>query len=544
MTNSTTDKTLITVLVLAGGDFEGKTLGPTPPLWSHPLLLPAGSKLAIEIIRRFYSRGPLASIFKVVIDTPPPKAVPIRSLDEKDVIRITPQANIVGSLRASLEAVTTPWVLINPITTLPSRPAELATQIMIGERQLIREDWSSMKYDPNGSWTYEKKNETPTTIPTAPLTGIVCAPTKILAELARDIQEDQAGDLISIAKALKEHTQTNIVETKWHDLGHRATHAISRRSNFSSREFNNVRYCAQRDVIIKSSRDQIRLTYERNYLRALPQSLRRHFPALISSQREEESSLVMEAIPYPSLAELHLHWDLGPNIWLAILNRLKSIQSDFANAAPTKIGSSSWLYSTKLKTRWEQFKASQLNNQWWQKDININGRWFSPLRQQVNELIKNLADLERDSQLRLIHGDFCFNNILCDPLYTSIRLIDPRGEAGPGDTAPTGYGDNRYDLVKLFHSIGGHYDSIVNNLFKVKCTDSNHLELEIYTPTHQRFLAKSFETILMPRELSKRELNILTASLFFSMLPLHSEDLDRQLALAIRGMFLLSAQGA
>ena len=96
--------------------------------------------------------------------------------------------------------------------------------------------------------------------------------------------------------------------------------------------------------------------------------------------------------------------------------------------------------------------------------------------------------------------------------------------------------------MKLFHSIGGHYDSIVNNLFKVKWTSSNHLELEIYTPNHQPFLAELFKEILMPPGFSKNELNALTASLFFSMLPLHSEDLDRQIALAVSGMILLKQQ--
>ena len=97
--------------------------------------------------------------------------------------------------------------------------------------------------------------------------------------------------------------------------------------------------------------------------------------------------------------------------------------------------------------------------------------------------------------------------------------------------------------MKLYHSIGGKYDSIVNNLFKVKWTNSNHIELEIYTPNHQLFLVKLFKEILMPPGFCKNELNALTASLFFSMLPLHSEDLERQLALAISGMILLNQQG-
>ena len=139
----------------------------------------------------------------------------------------------------------------------------------------------------------------------------------------------------------------------------------------------------------------------------------------------------------------------------------------------------------------------------------------------------------------MIHGDFCFNNILCDPLYTAIRLIDPRGEAAPSGDLPPGYGDRRYDVVKLFHSVGGHYDAIVNNLFSLRWNSAKEIDLQVYVPAHQPFLANAFQELLRPADLSEQQLNLLTASLFFSMLPLHREDSDRQVALAISGMLLL-----
>ena len=97
MKNKKHNQPCLTVLVLAGGAFEGKTLGPTPPIWSNPLLLPAGSGLAIEIIRRFYEKGPLPSILKVVVDELPPTEVPIRYLKQENLIKITKQPHILGS---------------------------------------------------------------------------------------------------------------------------------------------------------------------------------------------------------------------------------------------------------------------------------------------------------------------------------------------------------------------------------------------------------------------------------------------------------------
>ena len=533
----------LTILVLAGGNFEGKTLGPAPPQCSHPLLLPAGNGLAIEIIRQFYEKTKINSIFKVCIDDPQPRNIPIRCIKAEDLIQISPQRHILGSLRKALEAVETPWVIVNPITTLPSGSPQLANQIMVGEHQIIRENWSAVQTKADGSYTFESKKEASKSTLSAPFTGILCAERTLLTDLVYSLPENQSDDLIYAAKALVERSQASVISTQWHDLGHRATHAISRRDNFSSREFNNVRHCHTRDVIIKTSKDQTRLTAEREYLKKLPQTLRRHFPSLIPSQAEEKSALVMEAIPFPSLAELHLHWDIGPNIWLGILDRLKSIQTDFVNTTPAKIGSSSWLYSEKLATRWKQFKKSYKKDLFWDRELCINGQWYPSLENQVGRLITALQPLERNSSLHLIHGDFCFNNILCDPLYTAIRLIDPRGEAAPGNKLPPGYGDNRYDLVKLYHSISGHYDSIVNNMFKVQWHDSAHVEIEIYVPNHQPFLEEGFHAKLKPPELSNHELCILTASLFFSMLPLHQEDPERQLAFAKSGLTLLEKGG-
>jgi hypothetical protein len=537
----------LTVMVLAGGDLASKQLGPAPPQWNHPLLLPAGSGLAIDAIAGFYQRGPLPVELRVLVDAPPPVEIPLRGLSANQLQLVPPQPHILGTLEAGLAAIHTPWVLINPITTLPSRPAELRCQIQVGDQPLIRENWSALRPDGVDGWSFEGKNK-PTLIdrraPEAapPFTGVLIAPTQQLQALIAALPA--AGhDLVWLAEALYRQADAAVVATAWHDLGHRTTHAASRRSRLPSRAFNQLQHCRRRDVIVKRSSDQTRLTAERAYLASLPPQLRRHFPALLPGESGEETALVMEAVPFPSLAELHLHWDLGPNTWLAILERLAGIQADFAAAAPTHTGSSRWLYGAKLEARWQQFTAtlegSATEAPWWQRELCINGRWFAPLEQQVAELLTALTPLEAHSQLQLIHGDLCFNNILCDPLYTAIRLIDPRGESAPGTAWPPGYGDSRYDLVKLFHSIGGHYDAIVNNLFRLQWHNATQLQLQVYIPAHQPFLHNAFQERLRPARLSQHQLNLLTASLFFSMLPLHSEDPERQLALAASGMLLL-----
>ena len=63
----------------------------------------------------------------------------------------------------------------------------------------------------------------------------------------------------------------------------------------------------------------------------------------------------------------------------------------------------------------------------------------------------------------IIHGDLCFANIMVDTNLSFIKVIDPRGKFGTYDI----YGDFRYELAKLFHSVDGKYDFIIKDLFDV-----------------------------------------------------------------------------
>ena len=533
----------ITILVLAGGELASKQLGPAPPLHDHPLLLPSGCGLAIDAISTHYKKINSKFSILVIVDQPLPSHIPLRNQDKFKIHQIEPQANVLGSLRVSLNAVKTNWVLVNPITTLPSqKTVNTCSQLQIGSTALIRENWSSLDQNESGKWIFEHRDDPSCLKPSYPFTGIFSTSTEALIEIVDNLPNFSKNDLIYVAEALYQLHHAEIVKTPWHDLGHRSTHAASRRSRLPSRAFNQLTHCKQRDVIVKKSRDLQRLQAERSYLEELPPNLRRHFPTILPSEEHDHTPLIMEAIPFPALSELHLHWNLGSNSWISILERLFNIQQDFRSAQPTQIGTSDWLFSGKLQSRWHELDAIE-NNQdhWWHRELYINNELFPPFSKQVSTLTNELIPLEKNAELGLIHGDFCFNNILCDSLYTAIRLIDPRGEIVPSRQWPRGTGDRRYDLAKLFHSIGGHYDAIVNNLFQVQWHNAHEIEIQIYIPTHQPFLQTEFEKLFLPADFSLKELQLLTASLFFSMLPLHQEDPDRVIALAHRGMLMLQS---
>lgn len=544
MTDNKASKNDVTVLVLAGGSLHNNKISTLKPFTYNPVLLPAGSKLAIQHIVDFYSQSDLFRNIKIIYDRHDPMMNYLQPDLRNHFCKIVAEPDIINTLKSSLHGISTDWILINPVTTLPSIIPFLECHVQVGDKELIAEDWSGINMTEDKQVNFKSKSDCITGGLSWPLTGIMLCKTKHAINLIKQISVNECSDLIYFAKKLVESEHSKIIKVPWYDLGHIATHADSIRSRMLSRAFNSVRYDNQRDLIIKSSNKDNRLNQEKDYIQSLPTNIKRHFPLLLENYSFADSTIEMEAFPFQNLAELYLHWDIGPNAWISIFERLSNIQSEFSSAYPKVSGSSAWLYSDKLLSRFNSLTQIKGSDSWWEASFKINGRTYRSVCSYVDELTTHLKSIENNSMLHLIHGDFCFNNILCEPIYSAIRLIDPRGERVPSMPLPVGFGDSRYDFAKLSHSISGHYDAIINNIFKIDFKTSSDLELQIYSPPNQSFLEQIFYEILLPPSLNISELRLLTSSLFFSMLPLHSEDPCRQLALAYRGMDMFELANA
>jgi len=156
----------------------------------------------------------------------------------------------------------------------------------------------------------------------------------------------------------------------------------------------------------------------------------------------------------------------------------------------------------------------------------------------IGDVVRNLDDfLERFGlldldQLTPIHGDFCFSNLLYDHRSRMIRMIDPRGEFG----VPGIYGDARYDLAKLFHSVAGGYDFIVSDRFHVSCSSDGQLRLDLATDEYHQRVKVLFQSQLLQNPKTYQQVLAIQALLFISMLPLHQDRPVRQLAMLAVGL--------
>ena len=120
-----------------------------------------------------------------------------------------------------------------------------------------------------------------------------------------------------------------------------------------------------------------------------------------------------------------------------------------------------------------------------------------------------------------------------DSRSNHIKLIDPRGVDNKHNISI--YGDWRYDVAKLAHSIVGKYDFIIANRFKYKENSSTDIEFEIeYDNIYEiKELERYFETFFDFKMYYPIMIN-----LFLSMIPLHSDNNLRQKAMLANALNL------
>ncbi|MDW8465868.1 MAG: hypothetical protein RML35_06715 [Chloroherpetonaceae bacterium] len=135
----------------------------------------------------------------------------------------------------------------------------------------------------------------------------------------------------------------------------------------------------------------------------------------------------------------------------------------------------------------------------------------------------------------IMHGDLCFSNILYDVSNQIVRLIDPRGSFGEKGI----YGDPRYDMAKLRHSVAGLYDFIVADMFEAR-EEKQEFRVEIFDAQNLKEIIADFNQQLEENGYNVQHIKLIEGLLFISMLPLHQDYPKRQLMMFLTGIMRLN----
>ncbi|WCL53076.1 phosphotransferase [Gimibacter soli] len=329
----------------------------------------------------------------------------------------------------------------------------------------------------------------------------------------------------------------------WYDFGHLDTYyATRRRLGFGAREFNDVALDETRGILVKSSANADKFRREIAWYRDLPADLQFLAPRIFDADMgAERPSVAMEYYSYPALNDLYLFGDVAPAFWqrvihaldktLVLMGKRRPDLSDAEMAADL-----TEMYLGKTLERLDGLGDLSRFGAMAGERVTINGIVCPGLARVRRELaaVAEANDLLIAAYFSIIHGDFCLSNILFDPRHGIVRLIDPRGSFGRQSLT----GDPRYDLAKLCHSIEGDYDHIIAGLYRFEM-DGDQVT---FTPAISRSqkVVKDLFTGWLARfpDDYMRQVRLIEALLFLSMLPLHGDRPEAQKALLARGLLL------
>lgn len=324
----------------------------------------------------------------------------------------------------------------------------------------------------------------------------------------------------------------------WRDCGHPETYEVSKRIVLAERSFNTLKFDDVMGTVRKSSTQTGKLIDEINYLTSLPRELAALFPRVIDSSTEAGDPWIeMEYYGYPTLAELYLYHQLHPVMWDRVMQRLGQLLQRFReHRREVLVEDQEAMYIEKTYSRLEDAKRMPgIGDLIDRGEVVVNGvvlQGMSALRPRIMDTVQRTMD---DAVGAAIHGDLCFSNILYDIRTGVCRLLDPRGSFG----SPGLFGDQRYDVAKLHHSIVGRYDHLVAGLFSMDLSDPNALVLTI----PQTGLHADVESSYRKHVLSgygECAIELITGLILVALPPLHTESGARQIALYLRGLTMVN----
>lgn len=325
----------------------------------------------------------------------------------------------------------------------------------------------------------------------------------------------------------------------WYDFGNIENLLNAKRQLLQSRYFNSLFIHPVLNTITKESEFDDKLRNELKWYEDLPSELSVLAPRIIT-KTEKAGRLVFtqEYYGYPTLSELFLYSDLGPEDWHGILRKLFEIINELGNYKVQF--SADELREIYIKKVFQRINQLTTNNQYWTDILNYDNIWIDGemylgwpnLKDFISEIGEELVINPR---IGIIHGDLCFSNILFDVNNQIVKLIDPRGSFGKIGI----YGDVRYDLAKLRHSIHGLYDYVVSDLFEVSINENkiNSKFFSNHTPEH---LVDTFDSFLEKLGYNVAEIKFIEGCLFLSMLPFHKDNGKRQLIMFSIGIKLIN----
>ena len=334
---------------------------------------------------------------------------------------------------------------------------------------------------------------------------------------------------------------------EWWDFGHLDNYYEVKRSRYlSHRFFNAIRVDTDRGIIRKASQNAQTLITEISWYLRLPSHLRYAAPRVFDYNLDLDNPYVeIEFYGYPALADVYLYGNYSPETWRKVFLTLEKLIGDmhsyrFEPQDDTLQTAMREMYEDKTRNRLKSIVADERFAPFLQDEVVINDRvviGLAGVLDRLNDVIDNVRLYDYD-HFTVIHGDLCLSNILYDLRNRFVRVIDPRGRFGSIDGI---FGDPRYDLAKLSHSLEGNYDFFVNGLVDAEWRDGKFYYRPYLGKRHHHVKRLFRQWLLRNWGDDFNEIKFIESLLFLSMLPIHGEDFKRQQVLMAKGLEIFTS---
>lgn len=328
----------------------------------------------------------------------------------------------------------------------------------------------------------------------------------------------------------------------WRDFGHLDTYYQTKRAFCINRRFFNcVEIDDRRGVVRKSSTNAEKLMNEMKWYMELPKALRYMAPRVFDySFAKTEPFMEMEYYSYPALNDVYLYGNLDLSVWKRVFQAIGNVvrQMHSHRFQPVDEGQLArrmrTMYEEKTRARLEPVLEDPRFARFCSDWVTINGETYMGVGRCL-EVLPQLAeavDMYSIDFFTVIHGDLCLSNILYDRRNSFIRIIDPRGDFGEVGI----FGDMRYDLAKLCHSLEGDYDFMVNGLIDSKWT-ADGFEFAPQLDDRHRSVKQLFHKWFVS-DFGEyyNQIRLIESLLFLSMVPLHADRFQSQETFLARGL--------
>ena len=259
------------------------------------------------------------------------------------------------------------------------------------------------------------------------------------------------------------------------------------------------------NVVIKTS-DEETLSGEAYYYENIPEELKHMFPSLLSTKNADgKISITISKLEGVTFSQLFVNRCIRETELNSLLSTIMKLHEHHCGVSEDKVSNVNYYenYSSKVKRRFNLHRALYENI--CSMDNTMDVSVF------MDSIISALDLYEGSGRADIrdfIHGDPVFTNCILSQDGRT-RLIDMNGKLGKVLTTS---GDCTYDLAKILQSLYG-YDYV---LLDVPMDEVDLIILQNRRSDLREHVRKHYKR-------SWRDILLITASLFVSLIPLHND---------------------